>query len=53
MTGQNPSRPSVTEGQPAPADLPGERTRKDDLDGTRPAKVMAAIGSMDASGHGQ
>ena len=28
-------------------------SREDDLDGTCPAKEMAAIGSMDASGQGQ
>jgi hypothetical protein len=34
----------------APVELPGERTHEDGLDRTCPAKVMAAIGSMDASG---
>jgi hypothetical protein len=35
-----------------PAELPGERTRKGDLDRTCPAKEMAAIGSRDTSGQG-
>ena len=48
--GQNPSRPSVTAGQPHPSIAFGDRTREDDLDRTCPAKEMAAIGSMDASG---
>jgi hypothetical protein len=34
----------------APVKLPSARTREDDLDRTCPAKEMAAIGSMDASG---
>ena len=34
----------------ASVNLPGERTHEDDLDRTCPAKEMAAIGSMDASG---
>jgi hypothetical protein len=34
----------------APVNLPGERTREDDLDRTCPAKEVAAIGSMGTSG---
>jgi hypothetical protein len=36
----------------APVELPGERTREDDLDRTRPDQEMAAIGSRDTSGQG-
>ena len=50
--GQNPSRPSVTAGNRTRR-AAGERTREDDLDRTCPAKEMAAIGSMDASGPGR
>jgi hypothetical protein len=34
----------------APVELPGERTREDDLDWIRPAKEVAAIGRMERSG---
>ena len=51
-TGQNPSRPSVTAGQPHPVKPPVEGTREDDLDRTCPEQEMAAIGSGDTSGHG-
>src|ERR1700729_2969307 len=34
----------------APVELPGERTREDDLDRTCPDQEMAAIGSRDTSG---
>jgi hypothetical protein len=48
---QNPSRPSVTAGQPRPVNLPGDRTREDGLDRTCPTvPELAAIGGMDASG---
>ena len=36
----------------AAVELPGERTREDDLDRTCPDLVMAAIGSRDTSGQG-
>jgi hypothetical protein len=49
--GQNPSRPSVTAGQPHPVKLPGERTREDGPDRTCPkVPEFAAIGSRDTSG---
>jgi hypothetical protein len=34
----------------APVEVRGQRTREDDLDGTRPDQEMAAIGSRDTSG---
>jgi hypothetical protein len=46
---QDPSRPSVTAGQPHPASCLAD-VHKDDLDCTCPAMEMAAIGSMNASG---
>jgi len=36
----------------AAVELPGERTREDDLDRTCPDQEMAAIGSRDTSGQG-
>lgn len=45
-----PVKPVCGRRATAPVKLRGARTREDGLDWTCPAKEMAAIGSMDASG---
>lgn len=49
--GQNPSRPSVTVGQPHPPNCPSERTREDDLDRTRPRLAAAAALTLEDAPH--
>ena len=50
--GQNPSRPSVTAGQPHPSSCLANVHAKTALSRTCPDQEMAAIGSRDTSGQG-